>query len=246
MTAYDFVVRIADEFHHSVGLVHGESLAVGTEEPLLACVFQTELLAAVFTQTYGCCFRIGEYGRRHYVGTNVVRQSEHVVHYVQALECGGMCKHALTVHVAYGIYARHVGGEVVVGMYAFSVEFDACLLESYAFGIRSATGGYEYSVGLNVERLAFFLDYHVECALSVLTGFLFYLFHGSLHVECYSALADGLAQALCNVAVECRQGFFHEFNDCYLTSETAECRSKLHAYDSCTDNAQTFRGCFYL
>ena len=93
---------LAAQLHHSLGLVHCQSLAVGAVETLVALERHALFLQLIFRGTDASGLRLGEDSGRHEVETYLVLDAEDAVHDMYALHLRRMGQHLTAVDVANG------------------------------------------------------------------------------------------------------------------------------------------------
>ena len=107
VTAHDpSIVGRSEELQHTLGLTHGEGLAVGTPEGLLADVRDALGLELVLRGAYTGSLGIGEDSGGHDVETDAVSLAQNMIDGTHGLHLCGMGKHLTTVDVADSIEVR--------------------------------------------------------------------------------------------------------------------------------------------
>jgi len=217
MTTEDLSVgRSHEELQKTFALVHGKSLAIGTPEGLLADKVDALCLELILSRTNACSLGGGEDGCRHDIETDTIALAEDMIDSADGLHLSGMGKHLTTIDITDGIDA--LNGSRIVFIYR-----DTLTLIVFEAGIgkiclhsRFATCSYEDNVGIDISDIL----------------------NGGLHLEGDATLLKVLTQALGDVAVEGRETFLQELDNGNLRAKATEDRGKLHADDTCTDDAE--------
>ena len=187
-------------------------------------------LELVLSRTYACSLGRGKDGSRHDIEINAVALTEDMIDSADGLHLSGMGKHLLTINITYSIDT--LNGCLIVLIYfdtfAFII-FETCIGEISLYS-RLATCSHKDNVRINTLRLNFPI---LEEYLRV--GNLFYT---TLHVESNALLFKLLTETFGDVAVKGGETLLEELYHGYLRTKAIEDRGKLHADDTCTDDAE--------
>ena len=101
VASYNLAICMSQQFHQSVGSIHGKCLTVGTVVSLFADVVTIGSCFQLFLGgTYTSHFRVGEDSGGHCREVDVVTFPKDIVDGTEPLEGGGMSQHLNTVDIA--------------------------------------------------------------------------------------------------------------------------------------------------
>ena len=232
MTTKDLSVgRSHEEFQKTFALVHGKSLAIGTPEGFLADEVDALSLELILSRTNACSLGGGKDGGRHDVETDTVVLAENMIDSADSLHLSSMSKHLTTIDITDSIDALNGSLVVFVNTDTFALIVFETSIGEVGLNTRFATCGHEDNVGLYALRLTFLI---LKEHLAIDN-----LFYATLHIEGDTFFLHLFAETFGDVAVEGRETFLEELDYGYLRTKAIEDRGKLHADDTCTDDAET-------
>ena len=104
VASYNPTICMSQQFHQSIGSIHGQSLTIGAVVGLAADIVAIRLLfQLVFGGPYASHFGIGEDRCGHGREVNIILFSQYVINGTDALEGGGMSQHLKAVDIADGV-----------------------------------------------------------------------------------------------------------------------------------------------